>query len=96
MNRRAILAGLAIGMVSGLAALPGASLAADRHAPKNRQKELGEPSDAALGPRIDYPRHPRHHSSSSERYFTGGEVNSIPFRSPAEALEIVPGLAVGR
>ncbi|GLI95112.1 Plug domain-containing protein [Methylocystis echinoides] len=32
--------------------------------------------------------------SSSERFFTGGQVNTIPFYRPGEALEIVPGLAV--
>jgi len=87
------------------------SLAAGRHVPKDRFDEPNHawklrPSadcftrsgrdDVALGPFINYPRPPCRFSSSSERYFTGGNVNSIPFRSPAEALEIVPGLAVGR
>lgn len=96
MNKRAFLVGFAVGMAFGLAALPGASHAAGKHGAQDRIKEQGNPSDAALGPHIDYPRQPRRFSSSSERYYTGGQVNSIPFRSPAEALEIVPGLAVGR
>ncbi|WP_245435031.1 TonB-dependent receptor [Methylocystis rosea] len=33
-------------------------------------------------------------NSSSERFFTGGQVNAIPFYRPGEALEVVPGLAV--
>lgn len=32
--------------------------------------------------------------SSSEKYFTGAQVNAIPFARPGEALEIVPGLVV--
>ncbi|MGD9545748.1 MAG: TonB-dependent receptor [Methylocystis sp.] len=50
--------------------------------------------DTALGPKIDYPTGPKDMSSSSERFFTGGQVNAIPFYRPGEALEIVPGLAV--
>ncbi|MEK4035217.1 TonB-dependent receptor [Methylocystis sp. IM3] len=56
-----------------------------------------EPSteqDTALGPKIDYPTGPKQMTSSSERFFTGGQVNAIPFYRPGEALEIVPGLAV--
>jgi len=48
-----------------------------------------------LGPRIKYPTQASEANSSSQRHFTGGQVNSLPFQSPAEALEIVPGLAVG-
>ncbi|MBL1257627.1 TonB-dependent receptor domain-containing protein [Methylocystis sp. Sn-Cys] len=33
-------------------------------------------------------------TASSEKFFTGKEVNSIPFARPGEALEIVPGLVV--
>jgi hypothetical protein len=33
-------------------------------------------------------------TSSSEKFFTGKEVNALPFKNPAEALEIVPGLVV--
>jgi hypothetical protein len=94
MHKCAILVGF--GIAIGLTAFQGASLAAGMHGAQDRIKEQGNPSDPALGRRIDYPRHPRRFSSSSERYYTGGQVNSIPFRSPAEALEIVPGLAVGR
>jgi hypothetical protein len=87
------------------------SLAAGKHVPKERSDERSRAwkprltndcvarsgrEDVALGPAINYPRPRCRFSSSSERYFTGGSVNSIPFRSPAEALEIVPGLAVGR
>lgn len=49
-----------------------------------------------LGPRIKYPRQPSDFTTSSQRRFTGGQINTLPFSSPAEALEIVPGLAVGR
>lgn len=52
--------------------------------------------DVSLGPRIKYPKRTNPYTSSSERYFTGGQVNNIPFSSPGEALEVVPGLAVGR
>jgi hypothetical protein len=51
-------------------------------------------NDTALGPKIDYPTGPKDMTSSSERFFTGGQVNAIPFYRPGEALEIVPGLAV--
>ena len=89
---------------------PNGSLAAGKHVPKDRFDEpnhAGKPrssadcftrsgrGDVALGPVINYPGPPCRFSSSSERFFTGGNVNSIPFRSPGEALEIVPGLAVG-
>jgi hypothetical protein len=50
--------------------------------------------DRALGPKINYPAPPRELPSSSERFFTGGQVNTIPTFRPGEALEIVPGLAV--
>ena len=33
-------------------------------------------------------------TSSSEKFFTGKEVNALPFAQPGEALEIVPGLIV--
>jgi hypothetical protein len=52
--------------------------------------------NTALGPKIKYPKSPRQLPASSERVFTGGQVNNIPFQGPAEALEIVPGLAIGR
>jgi hypothetical protein len=63
----------------------------------DEQDEFGSSAqqDTALGPKIKYPKTPFKTYSSSHRYFTGGQVNSLPFRSPAEALEIVPGLAVG-
>ena len=50
--------------------------------------------DRALGPRIQYPSIPKELPSSSERFFTGGQLNSIPTFRAGEALEIVPGLAV--
>jgi hypothetical protein len=50
--------------------------------------------DRALGPRIQYPSIPKELPSSSERFFTGGQLNSIPAFRAGEALEIVPGLAV--
>ena len=63
----------------------------------NEQDEFGSSAqqDTALGPKIKYPKAPSKTYSSSQRFFTGGQVNSLPFSSPAEALEIVPGLAVG-
>ena len=33
-------------------------------------------------------------TASSEKFFTGKEVNALPFKQPGEALEIVPGLVV--
>jgi hypothetical protein len=56
--------------------------------------EQSSENDTALGPKIDYPVGPKEMSSSSERFFTGGQVNAIPFYRPGEALEVVPGLAV--
>jgi len=50
--------------------------------------------NTALGPKIDYPAPPKEMPSSSQRFFTGGQVNTIPAFRPGEALEIVPGLAV--
>ena len=50
----------------------------------------------SLGPTVKYPKTQHENSSSSQRLFTGGQVNNVPFMSPAESLEIVPGLAVGR
>jgi TonB-dependent Receptor Plug Domain len=50
--------------------------------------------DTALGPRIKYPAPPKDMPSSSERFFTGGQINTIPAFRPGEALEVVPGLAV--
>jgi hypothetical protein len=47
-----------------------------------------------LGPQIQYPRVPTNLNSSSERVFTGGQVNTLPAFRPGEALEVVPGLAV--
>jgi len=52
--------------------------------------------DAALGPKMKYPENKEIFTSSSQRRFTGGQVNNVPFSSPGEALEVVPGLAVGR
>jgi hypothetical protein len=68
---------------------------AQRPRPSKHCSAGARSDDAALGPVINYPSAPCRFSSSSERHFTGGEVNAVPFRSPAEALEIVPGLAVG-
>jgi hypothetical protein len=51
--------------------------------------------DNALGPKINYPKKKTDFYSSSQRSFTGGQVNTLPFQTPAQALEIVPGLAVG-
>jgi len=95
MIRHAFLAVVATIAVT-IVMIPCASVAAGKHGLKDRLEPLGNRGNLALGPRIDYPRDPDRLSSSSDRYYTGGQVNSIPFRSPAEALEIVPGLAVGR
>jgi hypothetical protein len=35
-------------------------------------------------------------TAASEAFFTGKEVNALPFSRPAEALEIVPGLIVSQ
>ena len=43
-----------------------------------------------LGPQILYPRVPTNLSSSSQRIFTGGQVNTLPAFRPGEALEVVP------
>ncbi len=50
--------------------------------------------NTALGPRINYPAGPKEMNSSSERFFTGGQINVLPAFRPGEALEVVPGLAV--
>jgi len=51
--------------------------------------------DTSLGPRIQYPTAPSSiGNSSSARFFTGGQVNAVPFQRPGDALEIIPGLAV--
>ena len=52
--------------------------------------------DVSLGPKIKYPPKRKDLPSSSERVFTGGQINNIPFSSPGEALEVVPGLAITR
>lgn len=97
MNKCALLLGYAVWASLGLTTIEQAfgAAAAPRQPAKNVDGSR-DPHAAALGPPIDYPRPSRGSATSSERYFTGGEVNSIPFRSPAESLEIVPGLAVGR
>lgn len=94
MYKLVILIGFGIAIAFN--ALQGSSFAAGKYGKRSRLIERANPTDAALGPHIDYPRQTGHFSSSSERYYSGGQVNSIPFRSPAEALEIVPGLAIGR
>ena len=94
MWKHVILAGLLAAIT--LSTLQVSALAASTHGRQNHIRTRRAPNDAALGPEINYPRHEKPFSSSSERYYTGGQINSIPFRSPAEALEIVPGLAVGR
>ena len=35
-------------------------------------------------------------ATSSQHYFTGAEVNAVPFVRPGEALEVVPGLVVAQ
>jgi hypothetical protein len=95
MKKRIAVFGLAALAAFGSTPLehwPRAAEAAGRRSLEGRRTY----QDRSLGPRIDYPRPPRSYETSGERYFTGGEVNAIPFRSPGEALEIVPGLAVGR
>lgn len=94
MRKYVILAGLVT--VISFTTLSVSTLAANKHIRQENVRTRRAPGDAALGPKLNYPRYEKPFSSSSERYYTGGQVNSIPFRSPAEALEIVPGLAVGR
>jgi hypothetical protein len=52
--------------------------------------------EVSLGPKIKYPPKKKDLGSSSERVFTGGQINNIPFSNPGEALEVVPGLAITR
>lgn len=87
-----------IGLVIGMSLLGFSNpvKAAGKRAGQTYMGQRSVPGDSALGPRIGYPRQTMSVSSSSERYYTGGQVNALPFRSSAEALEIVPGLAVGR
>ena len=94
MQIRRTFVGFVIGMSLLACAKPVA--AAGKHAGRGHVGARRVTGDTALGPLIAYPRHTDSFSSSSERYYTGGEVNAFPFRSSAEALEIVPGLAVGR
>lgn len=71
-----------------------ASSVATPPAPENNSFGSSALQNTSLGPRIDYPAPPKEMPSSSERFFTGGQVNSIPVFRPGEALEVVPGLAV--
>ena len=48
----------------------------------------GRATGAARGPE------PPPITASSEKFFTGKEVNALPFARPGDALEIVPGLVV--
>jgi hypothetical protein len=95
MKKRLAVIGLAALAAFGSTTLehwPGTAEAAGRRNIEGQRTY----QDRSLGPRIDYPRPPPGgFETSGERYFTGGEVNAIPFRSPGEALEIVPGLVVG-
>jgi len=50
---------------------------------------------AAPVPVSDSPKSPPI-TAASESFFTGKQVNSLPFTRPAEALEIVPGLVVSQ
>jgi TonB-dependent Receptor Plug Domain len=50
--------------------------------------------NTSLGPKISYPTGSKEQNSSSERFFTGGQINVLPAFRPGEALEVVPGLAV--
>ncbi|WP_424362928.1 TonB-dependent receptor domain-containing protein [Methylocystis parvus] len=50
---------------------------------------------AAPAPVSDGPKPPPL-TAASESFFTGKQVNSLPFTRPAEALEIVPGLVVSQ
>ncbi|WP_036285349.1 TonB-dependent receptor [Methylocystis sp. ATCC 49242] len=79
------------------AARPSSPIIAAAPAPapdKNDSFGSSAQQNTALGPRINYPAPPKEMPSSSERFFTGGQVNTIPAFRPGEALEIVPGLAV--
>ena len=59
----------------------------------NNSFQSSAQQDTALGPKINYPAPPKEMPASSERFFTGGQVNNIPIFRSGEALEIVPGLA---
>lgn len=56
--------------------------------------ENDERDSRALGPKIEYPPPPKERRSVREYYYNGGRVNSYPFQSPAQSLEVIPGLAV--
>ena len=53
-----------------------------------------ERDSLSLGRKIDYPAPPKTKRSARDYYFTGGRVNATAFQSPAQSLEVVPGLAV--
>jgi hypothetical protein len=67
---------------------------------KPRQTQPASPLVAAVArpmpaPVSDRPKPPPM-TAASEAFFTGQEVNALPFSRPAEALEIVPGLIVSQ
>ena len=53
-----------------------------------------ERDSTSLGPRLVYPKGPKAQQSAREFHFNGGQVNAMPYQSPAQALEIIPGLVV--
>ncbi|MGJ0509598.1 MAG: TonB-dependent receptor [Methylocystis sp.] len=77
-----------------VASTPGPSTTAAAGSEGSDGFDSSAQQDTALGPRIKYPAPPKDMPSSSERFFTGGQVNTIPAFRPGEALEVVPGLAV--
>jgi hypothetical protein len=66
--------------------------------PRSRPPRAAAPINAAAsqpGPDADRPTPPPM-TASSESFFTGKQINSLPATRAAEALEIVPGLVVGQ
>src|SRR5882757_5869541 len=76
-----------------------------RHAARKKQPPVGPrrmpraPAAAGVGVAANSGSGASSHvpaplTSSSEKYFSGEDVNARPFSRPAEALEVVPGLIV--
>jgi len=55
---------------------------------------IADRDSTSLGPRLVYPKGPKAQQSAREFHFNGRQVNAMPNQSPAQALEIIPGLVV--
>ena len=56
--------------------------------------DTNEQESSSLGPKLVYPPPPKTQQSARDFHFNGGRVNATPYQSPAQALEVVPGLVV--